>query len=342
MSKLIAARFRILMKYVDFCLLMVPLLEHSKAYSDDTVKFAPLPKSVSVPKDNPMSKAKIRLGTQLFFDPRLSGDNKISCATCHSPDKAFADGMPKGKGVDGETLKRNTPTVLNAAFFKRLLWDGRADSLEEQALGPIKSPHEMNQDLNELEDELNDVPGYVDQFKKVFGTKVTRQGIAKSLAAFQRTLISGPSPFDRYLAGDENALSDDAKRGFELFKNEAGCARCHNGPLLSDGKFYRLGVTSKDQGRGAITGKKADNYKFRTPSLRNIADTGPYMHNGSQATLDDVVTFYYRGIPTAPQNGHKLDAEPLLGNSFTEIAYIVAFLESLSGPTPKVTRPRLP
>jgi len=304
-------------------------------------KLVPLPRSAPVSKNNPNTEAKVSLGKQLFFDLRLSGDNKISCATCHSPQKAFADGLPKGKGVDGKTIKRNTPTVLNTAFYKQLLWDGRANSLEEHALGPIKSPHEMNQNLDDLERELNLELGYVNQFSDVFGTRVTRQGIAKALAAFQRTLISGPSPFDRYLAGDENALSDDAKRGFELFKNEAGCARCHHGPLLSDGRFYRLGVKSKDQGRGAITGKKNDNYKFRTPSLRNIAETGPYMHNGSQATLEDVVTFYYRGIPQTPRNGQKLDAKPLLGNSFTEIAYIVAFLESLSGSVPKATARKL-
>ena len=145
---------------------------------------------------------------------------------------------------------------------------------------PIQAADEMNQDLDQLEKKLNAVPGYAKQFQAVFGTKVTRDGIAKALAAFQRTLVTGPSPYDRYLGGEKNALSEEAKRGMELFFGDAGCARCHRGPLLTDEKFYRLGV-SNDKGRGLVTGKTEDDYKIRTPSLRNVARTGPYMHDGS-------------------------------------------------------------
>lgn len=302
----------------------------------------PLPRKVPAPKHNPTTPAKVALGKQLFFDPRLSGDNRMSCATCHIPDKALADGLASAKGHKGKTLERNTPTVLNAGFFSTFLWDGRAASLEEQALGPILSPDEMNQDLDELERELNAVSGYVKQFQAVFGTTVNRDGIAKALAAFQRTLVSGPSPLDRYLAGEKQALSNEARRGLELFTGEAGCVRCHRGVLLSDQKFYRLGLSTKDAGRGKITGRKEDRYKFRTPSLRNVADTGPYMHNGSKKTLEDVVLFYFREVPATAAVGPPIDVEPLLGQSFSDMPAIVAFLESLSGKIPVVTPPKLP
>ncbi len=301
-----------------------------------------LPESVSGPKDNPTTPEKVALGKQLFFDPRLSGDNQMSCATCHLPDQAFGDGLAQGKGHGGKTLSRNTPTLLNVGFFERFDWDGRAKSLEEQALGPIQSPDEMNQGLDELERELNGIPGYVAQFQKIFGSKVTRDGIAKSLAAFQRTLVTKPSPLDRFLAGDKAALSAEAKQGKELFDGIAGCVRCHQGPLLSDGQLYRLGVSFKDEGLAKVTGRKEDQGKFRTPSLRNIAQTGPYMHDGSKRNLAEVVEFYYRGVPTTTSDGLALDVQPLVGQSYSEIALLVAFLVSLTGETPKVERPELP
>ncbi len=302
----------------------------------------PLPKTVPAPKDNPGTPEKVALGKQLFFDPRLSGDNRMSCATCHLPDKAFGDGLARAKGHGDKTLARNTPLLLNVGFYERFDWDGRAKSLEEQALGPIQSPDEMHQDLTELERELNAVPGYVEQFQRIFRTKVTRDGIAKSLAAFQRTLVTKPSPFDRYLAGDKSALSAEAIQGLDLFEGNAGCVRCHRGPLLSDSLLYRLGLTSQDEGLGALTKKKEDKGKFRTQALRNIAQTGPYMHDGSMKTLAEVVEFYYRGVPAATSDRLPLDVSPLLGQSYSEIPAIVAFLESLSGEVPKVDPPQLP
>lgn len=304
-------------------------------------RMAPLPKTVPAPKDNPTTAEKVALGKQLFFDPRLSGDNKMSCVTCHRPDKSFSDGLRQAKGAGGKSLKRNTPSLLNVGFCSTFFWDGRAKSLEEQALAVIQSADEMNQDLGELEKELNAVPGYVKQFQAVFGTKVTRDGIAKALAAFQRTLVTDPSPYDRYLAGEKAALSDEAKQGMELFFGSAGCASCHRGPLLTDEKFYRLGV-SHDKGRGLVTGKKEDNYRIRTPPLRHAARTGPYMHDGAHQTLGDVVTFYYRNAPSSGPEGLSLDIEPLLGNSFSEIGPLVAFLEALTGGEPKITPPDLP
>jgi cytochrome c peroxidase len=297
---------------------------------------------VPAPRDNPTTAEKVALGKQLFFDPRLSGDNRMSCATCHVPDKGWGDGLSAAKGRGGKSLARNTPSLLNVGFYATYLWDGRAGSLEAQALTPIESADEMNQDLGELERELNAVPGYVKQFQAVFGANVTRQGVAKALAAFQRTLITKPSAYDRYLAGEKEALSAEAKEGLRLFQGEAGCVRCHRGPLLSDGKFYRLGAELRDQGRGGVTQKKEDAHKFRTPGLRNVADTGPYLHDGSLKTLDDVLVFYYRGVPTSHPAGLPLDVEPLLGQSFSETAALVAFLKSLSGQPPEISPPGLP
>lgn len=304
-------------------------------------RMAPLPKTVPAPRENPTTPEKVALGRLLFFDPRLSGDNTMSCAACHRLDKAFGDGLPRANGAGGKTLTRNTPSLLNVGFCSTYFWDGRANSLEEQALLPIQAVDEMNQDLGELEKELNAVPAYVKQFQAVFGTNVTRDGIAKALAAFQRTLVTGPSPYDRYLSGEQDALSDEAKRGMALFFGDADCVRCHSGPLLTDGKFYRLGV-SGDKGRGPVSGNKEDDYKFRTPSLRNVARTGPYMHNGRYATLDDVVYFYFRGVPNYAPDGLPLDVESLQGVPFTEMSDLVAFLQALTGQEPRIIPPELP
>lgn len=305
-------------------------------------RLAPLSTTAPAPADNPTTPEKVALGKQLFFDPRLSGDNTMSCASCHLPDRAFGDGIAWNKGQGGATLTRNTQSCLNVGFYSRLFWDGRAGSLEEQALGPIQSKVEMNQDLTELEQELGAVGDYVAQFKSVFHSAPLRDGVAKALAAYQRTLVTEPSPYDRYLRGDDDALSDDAKRGLALFVGEARCIECHNGPMLSDGKFYRLGVSEEDSGRERITGKKEDRYRFRTPTLRNVAETGPYMHDGSVKTLDDVVTFYYRGLPSSTTDGLPIDAPDLRGQSFSDIPYLVAFLQSLSGTAPTFTPPKLP
>jgi cytochrome c peroxidase len=302
---------------------------------------APLPQTVPAPKENPTTPEKIALGKLLFFDPRLSGNNQMSCATCHAPGKAFGDGLPQGNGAAGNTLKRNTPSLLNVGFKSSFFWDGRTRSLEAQALLPIQAVDEMNQDLDKLEEELNAVPAYIAQFQAIFGTRVTRDGIAKALASFERTLVTGPSPYDRFLGGAKDALSPEATRGRELFFGNAGCSRCHQGPLLSDEKFYRLGFT-QDMGQGLVTGKTEDNYKFRTPSLRNVARTGPYMHDGSFRTLDDVLFFYFRGIPNSAADGLSLDIESLQGVALDEIPDLIAFLDALTGEEPIIAPPVLP
>jgi cytochrome c peroxidase len=331
-----------LIAYVAPCSFPLPRLRAQEPQTKpESATMAVLSKTAPAPKDNPTTPEKVALGKQLFFDPRLSGSKKMSCATCHRPDKSFGDGLTKATGAGGKQLNRNTPSLLNVGFYSTLLWDGRARSLEEQALLPIESKDEMNQNLDELEKKLNGIPGYSKQFQTVFGTNVTRDGIANALAAFERTLVTEPSPYDRHLQGDKKALTEEAQRGMDLFFGSAGCVHCHAGPLLSDEKFYRLGV-SRDRGRGAITGKKDDDYRMRTPSLRNVARTGPYMHDGSYKTLTEVITFYYRGVPAFGPDRLPLDIESLSGNSLSEVADLVSFLEALTGEEPKISPPVLP
>lgn len=335
-------RFHMSLVCFASCLLtFAPSLVVNPSRAEDLTKLVPLPTKVVAPENNPTTPEKVALGKQLFFDARLSGDNTTSCASCHLPEKAFSDGLATGKGRDGKPMRRNTPSLLNVGLFTSFFWDGRAKTLEEQALAPIESPDEMNQSLQELERELGQIAGYVEQFQRVFGTKPTRDGVAKALAAFERSLLSEQPPFDRYLAGEKDALADEAKRGLELFTGEAGCISCHNGPLLSDGNFYRLGVSSSDNGREQVTGVEQDRMRFRTPSLRNVAQTAPYMHDGSHKTLTSVVEFYYRGVPPAV-GGLAPDVESLRGRSYSEVSDLVAFLESLTGEPPKITRPILP
>lgn len=319
-----------------------PPAGNASAPPSATKRLVPLPRVAPAPADNPTTPEKIVLGKQLFFDPRLSGGNTLSCAGCHQPQRAFGDGVDWNKGETGITLVRNTQSCLNVGFFTSFFWDGRAASLEEQALGPIESEIEMNQNVDELARELSDVPEYAAQFQKIFGEKPSRATIGKALAAYQRSLIPGPSPVDRYLAGDEKALSKSAKLGLELFTGAARCSECHNGPLLSDGKFYRMGITEEDLGRAVVTGKTEDRYKFRTPTLRNIAETAPYMHNGFTHSLEAAVMRYYEGAPRTTTDGLPVDAPDLSGRSLEDVPHLVAFLEALSGDLPDFTPPKLP
>jgi cytochrome c peroxidase len=326
-----------------FGLLTISLPPVRAVAAQGELAVTPLPEVAPSPPENPLTPEKVALGKQLFFDPRLSGNNQMSCATCHLPEKGFTDGLATARGAGEKSLARNTQTLLNVGFYNTYFWDGRAKSLEAQALAPIRSPDEMNQDLGELVRELSAIPGYVQQFQAVFKTGVTEEGVAQALAAFERTLVSRNSPFDRFLAGDQSALSHDAREGWQVFQN-AGCIRCHNGPVLSDSKFYRIGAGFgyRDRGRGDITGAKQDLYAFRTPGLRDVARTAPYMHDGSLDTLEQVVEFYFRSTSAPPPDGLRLDIEPLVGRSFSEVGALVAFLEALSGEPPNVSPPQLP
>jgi cytochrome c peroxidase len=298
---------------------------------------------VPVPPDNPQTDAKVRLGAQLYFDGRLSADGTISCATCHRPEAGWANHDPTDTGIRGQVGGRNSGTILDSAYMKFQFWDGRAGSLEEQALGPIHNPIEMGETLENVLLKLNAIPGYLAQFREVFGTDATTDGIAKAIAAFERTIVSGPSPFDRYIGGEKEAMSPAAVRGMKLFNGKAHCTPCHGGPAFSDQSFHNLGVgmgkPNPDLGREDHTKNPKDRGKFKTPGLRNIALTHPYLHDGSAKTLMEVVQLYDRGGEA------NADLDPLmfpLHLTGQEKAELVAFLEALTGPLPVVKKPALP
>ena len=296
---------------------------------------APLPPAPPVPSGNLMTKDKIALGKRLFFDPRLSVNGSISCAFCHVPTAGFADPKPVSLGVRGKRGGRNAPAVLNAAYFPLQFWDGRAGSLEEQALGPLTNPVEMaNPNYRSIVMRLQRIRAYRVWFSRVYGGRVTIDHVAQAISAFERTLVTPDSPYDRYMMGQKNALTPSQKRGFALFRGKARCAICHNGALLSDFGYHNLGVPQTgplrvDVGRYAVTHEPTDKGKFRTPTLRNVALTAPYMHDGSLRTLEDVVDFYNRGGGKSPYVKDALIVP--LHLTAPEKKDLVDFLKSLTG-----------
>lgn len=276
------------------------------------------------PENNKPTPEKIALGKQLFFDGRLSADNKVSCATCHDPEKGFSNGDQFATGVDGKKGGRNSPTVINSAFHTFQFWDGRAKTLEEQALGPIGNPIEMNMKLEDVVAKLNKIEGYKKQFQAIFGTDVTSEGMAKAIAAYERTILSGDAPYDRFKAGDKAALSEAAQRGMKLFFGKANCGACHSGPNFTDNAFHNIGVAGTDEGRHVISKSLGDKGSFKTPTLREIARTAPYMHDGSMKTLEEVVEHYNKG----GNPNEQLDEEIFALNLTKEqVADIVTFMK---------------
>ncbi|GIW40608.1 MAG: cytochrome-c peroxidase [Candidatus Binatia bacterium] len=285
-----------------------------------------------VPESNPMTEAKIALGKLLYFDPRLSKDGTVSCASCHNPFHGFADPAPTSKGVRNQLGTRNSPTVINRLFSQEQFWDGRAKDLEEQVLGPLTNPVEMaNASHDEAAQRIGKIAGYRPLFEKAFGDpKVDIERIAKAIAAYERTVVSGDSPFDRYQAGDRDAMSPSAVRGMELFNGKANCKACHSGFNFTDESYHNLGVGwGKDPGRFEVTKNEEDRGAFKTPTLRNVALTAPYMHDGSEATLEEVVEFYDRGGNKNPNLSPEMKP---LGLSEQEKRDLVAFLHALTGP----------
>lgn len=254
---------------------------------------------LSEPADNASTEAKIALGKQLYFDKRLSKDNSISCATCHDPAKGWSNAEPTAAGVGGSRGGRSAPTILNSAYQKFQFWDGRAGSLEEQALGPIQNPIEMNLPLEELESRLNQIEGYRQQFQTVFGSAPKAADVAKAIAAFERTVLTGDAPYDRHKGGDANALSADAQQGMKLFFGKANCSACHSGANFTDNGFHNIGVgmdkPEPDLGREVHSKLQGDRGSFKTPTLRDIARGAPYMHDGRFATLEEVIDYYDKG-----------------------------------------------
>ena len=300
---------------------------------------------LDVPNDNPMTPEKIELGKQLYFDGRLSKDGTVSCATCHDPQQAWAEHEPTSTGIGKQVGGRNSPTVINAAYAPAQFWDGRAKSLEEQALGPIENPIEMGRKLDAMSAELSKLKGYEQQFKKVFGTGVTQEGVAQAIAAFERTILSGNSPYDHFKKGDQQALNEAQKRGLELFES-AGCATCHAPPIFSNGSYFNAGVgmdkEKPDEGRKVVTGNDRDLGKFRVPALREVANTWPYFHDGSAPKLEDAVALMAGGGKDNPNLSIMLKAVREAKLTEANQKDLVEFLKALSGEYPIVKPPKLP
>ena len=300
---------------------------------------------VPIPADNPPTAETIALGRRLYYDPALSADNSVSCASCHDPEHGFADPRPVSVGVGGKTGARNSPPVLNAAYFKVQFWDGRAPDLEHQAEGPVANPVEMANTLAKVEARLNADPSYKAEFEKAWGPgPITYEKVEKSIASFERTVISGNSPFDKWKYGhDKNAMSESAKRGFVVFssKNKGNCTACHlveeKNALFTDNKFHDVGVgvdmgKITDPGLYAVSHQESDRGLFKTPSLRNIAQTSPYMHDGTLPDLKQVMDFYIGAGNSNPNLDKEIHALDFLSGQ--ERADLLAFLNSLTGEIP--------
>lgn len=307
-------------------------------------EIGPLP-AVPIPANNLQTPAKVELGKQLFFDPRLSGNDHWACATCHNPSFGYSDGLPRSLGFgDEKELGRHSPTIINVAYNSSQFWDGRAATMEEQATRPIVAPREMNADPKAMIQKITAISGYNEQFQQVFGEQPSLKTIGMAIAAFERTVISGETAFDRYEKGDKKALTDQEKRGLILFVSKAACTQCHAGPNFTDNSFKNLGLPQagplkEDLGRYEVTKDPKDKGAFKVPSLRNIAMTAPYMHTGAFATLDEVVEFYNQGGGPGSNKTPKLLK---LNLTDSEKKDLVAFLKSLTGTLPPVVPPQLP
>ncbi len=298
--------------------------------------------SAYIPDENPMSDAKIELGKLLYFDKRMSKDMTVACASCHAPFHGFADPHRTSLGVGQGVGSRNSPTVINRLFSAEQFWDGRAKDLEDQAHGPLVNPVEMKMGSHtEVAGRIREIKGYAPLFKKAFGDdKVDIDRITKAIAAYERTVVSGNSPYDRYQAGDKDAMSASAVRGMEIFNGKGNCKACHAGFNFTDETYQNIGVgmdkPNPDLGRYDQTKNDADRGKFKTPTLRNIAETAPYMHDGSDETLMKVVEFYDRGGIGNPNLSKEIKPLKL---SEQEKLDLVAFLETLSGEVNNLTPP---
>lgn len=288
---------------------------------------------VPSPTFNPLRPESVKAGRALFFYKGLSRDGSLSCANCHLPERAFTDGRSTAVGVRGQKGPRRTPPILNRAWGKTFFWDGRVGTLEEQVLQPIINPLEMDLPLSDIGPRVDRDGELAATMRRAFGRAPEVQDVANALASYVRSILSGDSAYDAYLAGDRNALSEEQRLGLTLFRGKANCVTCHLGPNLTDEQFHNTGVglgegEQIDVGRMSISGRAEDRGSFKTPGLRQVAETAPYMHNGSLRTLEDVVEYYNKG-------GHpnsNLDAEiQELHLTIGEKRALTAFLQSLSG-----------
>lgn len=290
---------------------------------------------IDYPNDEPPAKAIVELGSVLFFDNRLSGNLAQNCASCHSPSSGFSDGLKLSIGANGNDLEVHTPPLYNLAWNVVFFWDGRAPTLEQQVLMPIASSAEMDMDIKELVVRLNAVPGYQALFKQAFGTpEISQDSVAAALAAFIRSIIVDDTPFDRYMAGNMQAMTSEAIRGMELFREKARCIECHDGNNFTDNGFHNIGVDSDLPGRAAIVKDQTLRGAFKTPGLRNALLSAPYMHNGSLASLEEVVEFYNDGGARKDNLDELIEPLQL---SRTEVRDLLAFLAAL---TQEITVPQ--
>ena len=315
-----------------FTTLSLTLLITSSLFANTPTSEWLRPSSVPVPYDNQLTSKRIELGKLLYFDTRLSSSGEISCATCHNPELGWSDGVPKALGHKGAEGPRNSPTIINTAYQTHQFWDGRVNTLEEQALGPIENVVEMNMPLKKLIPKLKSIDGYVKLFNEAYPHEgITKVTLAKAIASFERTVLSTESAFDRYIQGDKNAISKDAKDGFTLFKSKARCTDCHSGFNFTDGSFHNLGLGDSDKGRiKTRKGVSTPTGEMKTPTLRDITKTWPYFHDGSVKTLHEATAIC--------GNGGRFSDTPNLsllivdrGLSIDEIEKIVAFLRTLEG-----------
>ncbi len=299
-----------------------------------------------IPDDNPLTAGKIELGRKLFFDPRLSHDGSVSCATCHAPDMGFSDGSPVSTGIESQKGGRNAPTVMNRLFSVEQFWDGRSPDLEDQALGPIQNPIEMGHTLSGMIDGLGRIAGYEGEFRRAFGSPgITAERVARAIASYERIVLAGNAPYDRYQAGDTSAMSESAVRGMEIFNDptKGNCVTCHAGFNFTDESYHNLGVgmdnQTPDLGRYAVTKNDEDRGAFKTPTLRNITDSAPYMHDGSEATLEAVIDFYDRGGVKSRWRSEEIRR---LNLTPRQKADLLAFMMALSGEVGGTEQPVLP
>jgi cytochrome c peroxidase len=299
--------------------------------------------AMAIPADNPMTPEKVALGRQLFFDERLSVDGTRSCYSCHVCEKGLTDGLPKAIGALNKALPRSSPTLWNIGYHKEFYWDGRSASLEKQAMAAWQGGNMGAKDKEaEIVGKINALAGYRAQFQKVFGSDATPENIMQAISAYERTILSGDTAWDKYQAGDESALSEEAKRGWKVFQ-DIKCTNCHDGVLLTDQQYHNVGVgmdkPEPDTGRGKISNNPADTGAFKTPTLRDVAESAPYFHDGSAATLEEAVDFMLGG---GKDNPH-LDKKNLEKREITkeQKADLIAFLKSLDVNC-KLSKPALP
>jgi len=285
------------------------------------------------PEDNPLTAEKVALGRKLFFDPMLSRDETLACASCHDPRRAFTDGRAVSLGVFGRKGTRSAPSLINRGYGVSHFWDGRTSSLEEQVLQPVQNPKELDMTVEEVVARLKQDQDYPKLFQASFARAISREDLARALASYVRTILSGNAPIDRYLNGEREALSERQRQGLHIFRGKGQCTACHVGPNFTDERFHNTGVAWQrgallDDGRFRVSGKAEDRGAFKTPTLREVTRTAPYMHDGSLETLEDVIDFYDRGGNPNPY----LDSElRRLNLTSTEKEALVTFLHALSG-----------